>query len=55
METWNNLIDKFDLLLKKIKLDSTCPNCWKDSFSGGHGLCIDRRMYSHLGLSGIRR
>ena len=23
METWNNLIDKFDLLLKKIKLDST--------------------------------
>ena len=23
MEYWNNLIDKFDLLLKKIKLDST--------------------------------
>ena len=23
METWNNLIDKFDLLLKKIKLEST--------------------------------
>lgn len=23
METWNNLVDKFDLLLKKIKLDST--------------------------------
>ena len=22
METWNNLVDKFDLLLKKIKLDS---------------------------------
>lgn len=23
METWNNLVDKFDLLLKKIKLEST--------------------------------
>lgn len=23
LETWNNLIDKFDLLLKKIKLEST--------------------------------
>ncbi len=23
METWNNLVDKFDLLLEKIKLDST--------------------------------
>lgn len=23
MKTWNNLIDKFDLLLKKIKLEST--------------------------------
>ena len=23
METWNNLIDKFDLLLQKIRLDST--------------------------------
>lgn len=23
METWNNLIDKFDLLLKKIKLERT--------------------------------
>ncbi len=23
MKTWNNLVDKFDLLLKKIKLEST--------------------------------
>lgn len=23
METWNKLVDKFDLLLKKIKLEST--------------------------------
>ena len=23
METWNNFIDKFDLLLKKIKLERT--------------------------------
>lgn len=23
METWNNLVDKFDLLLKKVKLEST--------------------------------
>lgn len=23
METWNNLVDKFDLLLKKIKLENT--------------------------------
>ena len=23
METWNNLVDKFDLLLEKIKLEST--------------------------------
>ena len=54
METWNNLIDKFDLLLKKIKLDSTVQIAGK-TVLGGHGLCIDRRMYSHLGLSGIRR
>ncbi|GIS20400.1 MAG: hypothetical protein CM15mP120_23160 [Pseudomonadota bacterium] len=54
METWNNLIDKFDLLLKKIKLDSTVK-LLERQFLRWSWAFIDRRMYSHLGLSGIRR
>ena len=42
METWNNLIDKFDLLLK-IKLDSTVQIAGKTVSPVVMGFCIDRQ------------
>lgn len=30
METWNNLVDKFDLLLKKVKLENTVKIAGKE-------------------------
>ena len=53
MQTWNNLIDKIDLLLRKVRLDSTVQIAEKN-FSGDHGLRINRSVYPHMGLFGNR-
>ena len=55
METWNNLIDKFDLLLTKIKLDSTVKIAGREipPLAMGFGLiviCI--AIWSYLEFEG---
>ena len=54
LETWNNLIDKFDLLIKKIKLETYRHDRRQKNPPHFYGLRVDRYLHPNLGLSGSR-